>query len=195
MADEIRKGQAATQDQDKDIPTTGPDIKATPEQIKQTEEITEKFKREIAGLNRKISDFEKQLQAKELETLSEKERALKEIELAKVEKDKLLKETEEIKKDRIKDRELHSAGIPVEFAKRIMGNNEDEIVSDVKAFKFFIDDLVKKGVESEINKKLGGRAPEGNTGLGEKVVTRENFYKLNPMKQTEFIKGGGKITD
>ena len=120
-------------------------------------------KAEIAGLNRKNSEYEKAIQAKELEKLSEKERAEKELEFLKQEKEKEQAETERLRRDRIVDKILFDNNIPLEFNERIKGNTQEEILSDVKAFNDFVEKIVVQRVEKTVKEKLGGAAPIGGT--------------------------------
>lgn len=140
------------------------DLQSQFESIKTDFEAKEiQYKKTIEGLTRKISEDEKAIKQKELEKLSEVERQKAETEMLKAEKEKLLSETEEIRRDRIKEKALIDNNIPVEFAKRIQGQSESEITSDVKEFKKFIDAQVQKGIEAEINKRLGGTPPAAGT--------------------------------
>jgi hypothetical protein len=150
-----------------ETPTT-PDFQAELEKAKA--ELEEKFKTEIAGLNRKNSEIAKELKQKELEGKSEAEQ----VEALRKEKEDILKEVENLNRSRIVDKELDSAGLPLDFAKRIIGKDETEIAEDIKAFKTYIDELVKTQAQADINSKLGGSTPEGGappseTTLDEKI--------------------------
>jgi len=173
--------------------------KPTVEELIQTKikeaqiEFESKYKAEIAGLNKANSKLQKDLEAKELEKLDEKSRAAKEIESAKAEKEKILRETEEIKKQRIIETAIFDAGLPKEFAKRINGSDEDEIVKDVKAFTTYFEAEVNKRIEVEVNKRLGGKAPLNGALPKGKTVTEIQWAAMSPKEQQKFMSEGGSI--
>lgn len=140
-------------------------------------------KAEIAGLNRKNSEYEKAIQTKELEKLSEKERAEKELEHARAEKEKERAETEKLRRDRIVDKVLFEKNIPLEFAERVKGKNEEEINSDIKAFDDFIEKIVTQRVDKTIKEKLGGTGPTGGAAPGTNKMTLEEIEKLPSHEQ------------
>lgn len=135
-------------------------------------------KKEISGLNRKISEDEKVIKQKELEKLGEKERAAAELEIARKEREKIENETRELKRQRIVDAALIDAGIPIEFAKRINGQDEAEIQADVKAFKGYIDSLVNALKEKAVAEALAGKAPVSGKVESGKKMTLEEIEKL-----------------
>jgi hypothetical protein len=206
MAEQNNQAQAATQEQGKDVndqaATQGQETKQagavspTPEELKKAIDALDNSTKEIQGLNRKISEMEKAAKQKEIESLKGTEREKAEAELLRQEKEKLIKENQEIVKSRIKDRELHNAGIPVDFAKRIIGDSEDEIVSDVKGFKDYIDKLVNAKAEAEINKRLGGKAPILTSGpISEGTITRQEFNTKSNEEKLKLVNNKTKIID
>ena len=56
---------------------------------------------------------------------------------------------------------LYNAGLDGDFAKRIIGETEEEIDADIATLKEFITQQKNKAVETEINTRLAGKAPEG----------------------------------
>lgn len=206
MTDQTIQAQAATQEQGKDVKdqaaTQGQDttqagaVSPTLEEFQKAITQLETASKEISGLNRKISEMEKAAKQKEIESLKGSEREKAEAELLRQEKEKLLKENQEIVKSRIKDRELFNAGIPTEFAKRIIGDSEDEIISDVKGFKEFIDKLVNAKAEAEINKRLGGKAPNITPGIiSEGAITRQEFNNKSDSEKLKLVANKTKIID
>lgn len=157
VAGKENQGQGASQGQGNQ-PTVEDQIAAA---VKTAQtDLEDKFKTEIAGLNKANTKLQKDLEAKELEKLDEKTKAQKELELANQEKEKVLKETEDLKRQRTIEKAIFDAGLPQEFAKRINGQEEKEIAKDVKAFTDFIEVEVNKRVEVEVNKRLGGKTPQ-----------------------------------
>jgi len=155
-------------------------MKADHEKALQELEIS---KKEIAGLNRKNSEYEKAIQAKELEKLSEKERAEAELEIKRKEKEQLDNEIKNLSRSRVVDKVLFENNIPPDFADRIKGETEEEIIKDVKMFNDYINKIVEERKTKEINTALGGRAPvAGNTPNGTKM-TLEEIEKLPSHEQ------------
>ena len=140
-------------------------------------------KKEIAGLNRKNSEYEKAIQAKELEKLSEKERAEAELEIKRKEKEQLDNEIKNLSRSRVVDKILFENNIPPDFANRIKGETEEEITKDIKMFNDYINKIVEERVTKQVNEKLSGRAPvAGNTPNGTKM-TLEEIEKLPSHEQ------------
>ena len=157
-------------------------MKAQAEKAAQELEIS---KKEIAGLNRKNSEYEKAIQAKELEKLSEKERAEAELEIKRKEKEQLDNEIKNLSRSRVVDKVLFENNIPPDFADRIKGETEEEIIKDVKALNDYINKLVEERKTKEINAALGGRAPVAGNTAGKQIITRAEFNQLTPDKQRE----------
>jgi len=155
-------------------------MKAQAEKALQELEIS---KKEIAWLNRKNSEYEKAIQAKELEKLSEKERAEAELEIKRKEKEQLDNEIKNLSRSRVVDKILFENNIPPDFANRIKGETEEEITKDIKMFNDYINKIVEERVTKQVNEKLSGRAPvAGNTPNGTKM-TLEEIEKLPSHEQ------------
>jgi len=197
MADTTIPGQATTQVTDLQpagAVTTEPTLKELNDQFLKMKADHEKAlqeleisKKEIAGLNRKNSEYEKAIQAKELEKLSEKERAEKELEFLKQEKEKEQAETERLRRDRIVDKILFDNNIPLEFNERIKGNTQEEILSDVKAFNDFVEKIVVQRVEKTVKEKLGGAAPIGGTVTAPTGIQEQYNKAKAERKHAEMI--------
>ncbi len=166
-------------------------MKADHEKALQELEIS---KKEIAGLNRKNSEYEKAIQAKELEKLSEKERAEAELEIKRKEKEQLDNEIKNLSRSRVVDKILFENNIPPDFANRIKGETEEEITKDIKMFNDYINKIVEERVTKQVNEKLSGRAPVAGNTAGKQVITRTEFNQLTPDKQRE-VAGKYQITD
>ena len=205
MTDTTIPGQA-TQSQTTDLQpagavTTEPSLKELNDQFLAMKAQAEKAvqdlelsKKEIAGLNRKNSEYEKAIQAKELEKLSEKERAEAELEIKKKEKEQLDNEIKNLSRSRVVDKVLFENNIPPDFANRIKGETEEEIIKDVKSLNDYINKIVEERKTKEINTALGGRAPIAGNTIGKQIITRIEFNQLTPDKQRE-VAGKYQITD
>lgn len=165
------------------------DVSAEIEKVK--EELEQKFKSEIAGLNRKNSELHTILKKKEMEGKTEAEQK----ELLLQEKKQIENEIEQYKRTIIIDRELNNAGLPVEFAKRIIGQDEANIKEDVRVLKEYVDNLVAQKVDSTIQEKLAGKPPEGGVAEPGKQMKRADFDKLDPFQRSALVKEGLKIID
>lgn len=195
MADTTNPGQGASQVTDPQpagAVTTEPTLKELNDQFLKMKADHEKAlqeleisKKEIAGLNRKNSEYEKAIQAKELEKLSEKERAEAELEIKRKEKEQLDNEIKNLSRSRVVDKVLFENNIPPDFADRINGETEEEIIKDVKALNDYINKLVEERKTKEINAALGGRAPVAGNTAGKQIITRAEFNQLTPDKQRE----------
>ena len=195
MTDTTIPGQATTQVTDSQpagAVTTEPSLKelndqflAMKAQAEKAAQDLELSKKEIAGLNRKNSEYEKAIQAKELEKLSEKERAEAELEIKRKEKEQLDNEIKNLSRSRVVDKVLFENNIPPDFANRIKGETEEEIIKDVKALNDYINKIVEERKTKEINTALGGRAPVAGNTAGKQVITRTEFNQLTPDKQRE----------
>lgn len=205
MADTTNPGQAiqsqVTDPQPAGAVTTEPTLTELKEQFlamkAQAEKAAQELeisKKEIAGLNRKNSEYEKAIQAKELEKLSEKERAEAELEIKRKEKEQLDNEIKNLSRSRVVDKVLFENNIPPDFADRIKGETEEEIIKDVKSLNDYINKLVEERKTKEINAALGGRAPVAGDTAGRQVITRTEFNQLTPDKQRE-VAGKYQITD
>lgn len=152
-------------------------------------EIEKRWKSEISGLNRRNSELEKALQEKELSALSEKERAAKEIELAKAEKDRILAETEAIKTDRLKEKAIMDKGLPLDFAQYISAKDESAIAEQAEKLSRYITEEAQRLYKAEANKNFGGAAPVGGEtpapatlqSAYDKAVQTKNFAQQSAI--------------
>ena len=150
--------------------------------------------KEIAGLNRRISQMDKELKDAELAKLSESERAKAEIELARVERDNLLKETAQIKLDAYKDKTLVQMGIPLELRKHLSGDTEEDIASNAKELKDLFEKTVNQKVTETTNQILSGKAPNQSTPPTG-TITRAAYEALSQMDKTKVIAAKTKIVN
>ena len=179
------------------IPLTDPIVEpsATLDIEARFNKLEETHKAEVAGLNRKNSEREKEVEQLKLDKLEGKERAEKELELLKTEKERILAETGKIKIDRLIEKSLIDSELPVEFANRIKGDDEANIKEDVQKFKTFIDAQIEKGVEAQVNARLAGKGPEAGAKLGdgterEKLIAQYNeAEKAGDAKTMTMLKG------
>ena len=165
------------------------DVKAELELAKK--ELETQFKTEIAGLNRKNSELANSLKVKELEGKSEEEKT----EALRLEKEQIEKDIESLSRGRVIDNKLDSAGLPLEFAKRIIGKDDSEIDADIKGFSEMLNKTAQAIADKIINERLGGVPPKtGDTPKGTEIK-RADFEKLQPPEQMKIIDGGTKIID
>lgn len=163
-------------------------IDETIEKVK--DELTQKFKTEIAGLNRRNSELEKSLKEKELEGKSEEEKTKALLE----EKERILKDIEDLNKSRIIDQKLYDAGLPLDiFAKRIIGGTEEEIQVDIKQLNEYIQALVEKKSELRVNELLNTPKPETGAPPIGNVMNESDFNELSAKDKAKFMATGGKI--
>jgi ABC-type phosphate transport system auxiliary subunit len=172
---------------DPNQPKETPDFQAEIEKVKA--ELTESFKTEIAGLNRKNSELTKELKQKELEGKTEAEQ----VEALRLEKEKLQKEAEELSRSRIVDKELDSAGLPLDFAKRIIGKDDTEISEDISNFKDLLNKTAQSLADKIVNERLGGVKPEGgsNPAQGGKLTLDEIEAIADPKARRKALKDAG----
>ena len=169
MPDEVKtdQDQDNNQDQDKKKELTTEELIEQSVQLA-TQKITDDFnakfeiqKKEISGLNRVNSELQDALKEERKSKLTDQEKAQQDLEDARKETEKEKQETARLKKERLIESAIFDAGLPGEFAKRINGETEEEIKQDVKALQGFIEVEVNRQVEVEVNKRLGGKSPEG----------------------------------
>ncbi len=152
-------------------------------------EVSNNFKSEIAGLNRKNSEMQETLKQKELEGKSDAEKT----ELMRLEKEKIEQEIVALNRGRLIDKHLDSAGLPLEFAKRISGEDEANIEIDIREFSEYIDKLAQEKADKIINERLGGKPPEGGETPAVGEITREQFEQMSPFEKAGLVKKGTKI--
>jgi len=198
MADTTNPGQAiqsqVTDPQPAGAATAEPTLKELNDQFLKMKADHEKAlqeletsKKEIAGLNRKNTEYEKTIQTKELEKLSEKERAEAELEIKRKEKEQLDNEIKNLSRSRVVDKVLFENNIPPDFANRIKGETEEEILSDVKAFNDFVEKIVVQRVEKTVKEKLGGAAPIGGTVTAPTGIQEQYNKAKAERKHAEMI--------
>jgi DNA repair exonuclease SbcCD ATPase subunit len=159
-------------------------------------------KRIQSAVDKTASKIKKEYEAKlsNLETELANERKAKMTDAERIEAER--KEFEE-KSKALAERErkltiieaLAGVGLPPDFANRISGTTEDEIRTDAKALKEFLDTRAHELSEAEIAKRLKGDTPKGGQKPSDKVMTRESFEKLDPQAKIDFMVAGGKLTD
>ena len=154
-------------------------------------ELEQKFKSEIAGLNRRNSELENLIKQKELEGKTEEERNT----LLKEENKRIQEENAKLERERIIDRELSNAGLPLEFAKRITGMDEANIKEDIRVMKEYVDSLVQDKADGIIKERLAGKPPESGVTEPGKQMTRADFDRLDQMQRAEAVKQKVKILD
>ena len=168
----------------------------TPEQVEaqvqenETElrlaEIEKNYKNEIAGLNRAVSKLTNQLKESERAKMSEEEKA----------KDIIKDAEERIAKADQKEREyfikvqLQESGLPANFAGRVIGTTEEEIERDIATLKETFSGIVNEHTQKEVTKRFSTPDPKGGQSPESKTITRVEFDGLNPIKQSELMKGG-----
>jgi hypothetical protein len=130
----------------------------------------ETWKSEIAGLNRRNTELEKEKQQLELTKLTEQERAKKELEIAQTEKEKIVAETIQLKKQTA----VVSKGLDPEFAKLINGKTDEEINESLTTVITYVEKEVAKRLEQNINTRFGGQAPQG--GNPPQATTLQSQY-------------------
>ena len=181
MADELTPGQAGN-------PQDTNEAKPKAEEAPAKDEI---YKKEIQGLNRKITEMEKALQSKELEKMNAEQRAAKELELATIERDRIINETISLKRQNA----VVSIGLDKDAEVLISGKTDEEIAASVKLLSDIIEKAADKKAEAARNALLGGKEPAAGNNPAGLTMARAEFFALSPQQQTEFIKSRGKITD
>jgi len=166
-------------------------VKTSTEIEKRLAELESKYTKETAGLNKRNSELENKLKTIEREKMTEAEKL-----------DAMRKEVEEEKQaarrektEFLKLKHLANAGLPEDFAKRVSGESEDDIKTDVASLKEFVESLAHKLSDSELAKKLGGTSPKGGETGNAKIMTREAFEKMPANERSSFMSAGGKLED
>jgi len=154
------------------------------------EEATKEFKTQISGLDKKNTELQKALKEKELEGKTEEEKA----EALRQEREQLLKENARILRDRIVDKKLNDAGLPLDFAKRIIGDEESEILEDITAFKDYIEKAAQSKADSIIAERMSGKKPEGGDAPTGNTISNAEFMALSAKEKAAFMAKGGKIS-
>jgi hypothetical protein len=179
---ELNQGQVINEEdqavqQDQQTPDTN-----TVEQ--KLSELEERYKAEIKGLNKKVSVLAKEKEEAEMAKLSETERA-------EAEKQKAIKEAEEIKAETVKlrrDRDLakvlYESGLDADkFGKRIVGEDAEEMQKDANLLKAEIDAEVERRLKEEVTRRFGGDSPRDNGKPKEDLSYAEKVKRANQVSQ------------
>jgi len=153
-------------------------------------EMEKRLRSEISGLNKKNSELEKKARELELEKMSEEEAAAQKIKDA----ESRIQELSKQERDLSISLKLVDAGLPKEWAKRVSGTTEEEIVADIKELKEFAEGLALKISDAKIKSALGGKAPEGGSTQKDSM-TRAEFESLDLKRKIEVSKNKIQIID
>ena len=151
---------------------------------------SEADKRVTAALKKAEAKHQKEL-AKE-QSLSkldgaEREKAEKDARIAELE-EKLANYQIEANKSEIKS-VLSSRGLSAEFADLLaIGDDIEAAQANIDAF----DKLFKAAVKAEVEKRLAGTAPKGNTSTSQ-AMTKEAFAALTIAEQTRLLQSNPKF--
>lgn len=142
-----------------------------------TEDLT---KKEIAGLNRRISELEKIAKQKDEELKKALREKMTEEERKKAEKEDLEKEKLSIAKEKREltvMKALAKAGLdPEKFARRIVGDTQEEIEQDVQDLKALLDEKSLAIADKKVKDTLKVKSPKG--GESKKKLTLDEIEKL-----------------
>lgn len=182
MADEMTNtATGAEEENDTATETTETAKTYTQEEVLQLLQ-SESDKRVAQALKTQQKKYEKQLS---LSKLDGEERA-------KAEKDARIAELEEMLRERdIANNKselksvLASRGLSAEFAD-ILNITDDIEASQSNIDK--LDKLFKAAVKAEVEKRLAGNAPKGNSATPSAEMTKEEFAKLPLSKQAEIYR-------
>lgn len=143
---------------------------------------SESDKRVTAALKKQQAKYEKQLSLSKLDG----------DERAKAEKDNRIAELEEqlaafqVERNRSELKSvLSSRGLSAEFAD-IVSISDDIEASQANIDK--LDKLFKAAVKAEVEKRLAGTAPKGNTGNATEELTAESFSRLSLSEQNNIYR-------
>lgn len=122
--------------------------------------------------NKKLKAKEKELEAIQVEKMTEEERKVHEIE-------QIRQENEVLKQEKLKfiaQTELAKQSLPLEAAQFISGENEEEITKNVSALKLIIDNAVTEKA-GELYRSKGTQHKQATDKVG--VMTKEEFKALS----------------
>lgn len=158
-----------------------------------TEDLT---KKEIAGLNRRISELEKITKQKDEELKKAQREKMTDEERKKAEKEDLEREKLSIAKEKRElavMKALAKAGLdPDKFARRIVGDTQEEIEQDVNDLKALLDEKSLAIADKKVKDTLKVEKPKG--GDSQKKLTLEDIEKLPTRKERmEAYKTNGYI--
>ena len=146
-------------------------------------ELEADFMKREAEYKQKISKLDKVITEKDREKLSEVERMKAERDDIEREKEALKKEADEFRRKLAIDSALSEAGLPLSWAKRVIGSTEEEIREDVKGFKEDFFGHVNKSSEAQVAEALKGKAPgrqdTGTSTEREKLIAQYNEAEKN----------------
>lgn len=148
---------------------------------------SESDKRVTAALKKQATKYEKQLSLSKLDG----------DERAKAEKDNRIAELEEqlaafqVERNRSELKSvLSSRGLSAEFAD-IVTISDDIEASQANIDK--LDKLFKAAVKAEVEKRLAGNAPKGNTTIHSGDITAEAFKKMSLTEQGNLYKSNPEL--
>ena len=172
MNTDTTQDQANQQDPDKsqDASQDTTDVqslvdKAVEVALKKSTEAINGLNRTVSAITNEKNELANQLKTSELDKLTEKDRAAEELQIARDEKTKIESETVLLKRERLVDKTLVDAGLPIEFAKRINGEDETAILEDVTALSAYLNQHIKDGIDKGISERLSGKGPESGKTL------------------------------
>jgi predicted nuclease with TOPRIM domain len=151
----------------------------------------EKKQTEVRGLDKKIGELNKTLQAKDIEKMSDLEKAKFEIEQAKAEADEIRQTATALKKQNL----VVSQGLPAEFANLISGTTDEEITKSINTVKTQIESEIVKRVEAATNKFYGGKPPITGQPPAGKTMSRAEFNNITDAAEKAKIAKEYKIID
>ena len=134
---------------------------------------SETDKRVSQALKTQQKKYEKELSLSKLDG-AERDKAMKDNRIAELE-EQLAQFTIERNRSELKS-VLSSRGLSAEFAELI------QITDDIEASQAKIDaldKLFKAAVRAEVEKRLAGNAPKGNTGAAAAEITKESAKKMS----------------
>ena len=187
-----------------DQPTEGQELKPQdqPQQEdraadleKRFTELEKRFKAEVSGRDKRISELTKANETLELEKLTEEEKAQKLLENAKQRYEEIERQTAEKERQYLIKDELYNAGLPQTFAKRITGQTQEEIQSDINELKSFLNQQKEELVKQAVNERLGGNPPQAGNNPQAGEISRSEFDNMSPAKKMELIQAGVTIIE
>jgi len=114
-------------------------------------------------------------EAEKLAKLTEQERMKLEIDKQKADFEAERKQFMREKLELQTVKELSAIGLPTDFSKWIVAETAEEIKTNIDSFKTHWEQALEKAV----NEKLSGTTPKTSTKKDGKVITKEEFKKMN----------------
>jgi len=115
----------------------------------------DKKQSEVRGLDKKIGELTKTLQTKDIEKMSDLEKAKFEVEQAKAEADEIRQTALTLKKQNL----VVSKGLPIELAVHINGTTDEDISKALDIHLGIIETEVSKRFEKAKNEFYSGKPP------------------------------------